>query len=1354
MSFFGQRVRVAMVCWCLVAGLGGITANSSHAAAPANAPRLVVQSGHGRVTGAGGALAISKDGRLVASASGIGRGGIRIWETATGRLVCTLNPQRAGPVAFSLDGRVLASGGNSASILLWDLAQCGEAREIKLSVQPAHPADYLATMGDGRLLIASGFHLYAAKVFDSAGALTRLSSENETVTVLARSGDARVVLEQANVMANPAVGGLTQNVLLRVRDTASAKAEPLSGYAGSTEPAGNAQTSAARVGAVSPSGRWVVVQTVSGDTLTLYDRTSRRAVKSVSFGAEPEGAGQNASGVARAPDLLGGIQQQMQEGLQRQMKDQMEKSLKGLTPEQRKVIRTQIEAAYAGAANLAPTLLGGAQWIGFSGDEEHVFVWRNSADLNRVSAEKRSFLSLEVRRRADLRLERTVSFESSLSGNALDTMSAESFAQSMDARRLAIMGSASNAGRLAVIDLSTPEPTLRAWSPGVASADAVTWTAEGSLITVTRGMPGFAVSFAGRSHSGGKARAGSGTDEVSPAYPAPSPPTGAGVPGKRWWEGQSIVAAISRWDMASGDVATKTIVNPPSSGSVTVSGDGRVVGYAVDVGGETGIELLDARTFSTISQRALRDRSGKAYAKWPQPPRWFALSPDGSLVMSEWVPAASGSYASGSGERRTTGSRLAAIDPRSGAVLAEDTAPRGAYVFPAKALQFTPDGRAFVISGNREVSVFDLPSGKASTMTRRELPTRSEDFLGVMPGDHGLPILSEGYARLKGANASGPVAGLLLKGQRFGDRFAVANAKGDLVAAATSSLAIEVFPVAQGRAGTPSQILQGHDSAIRAMAFSPDGRFLASSSDNGTTILWDLVRGTWLLKLFTFPDGTWAVIDTAGRFDTNNLEEIEFLHWIVPDDPLHALPLEVFMRDFFEPRLLARTLAGEKLPPVRDLASLNRAQPGVSIVSIEPDRSNPGRVNVTVQAESTTDAKGSRSGVHDLRLFRDGKLVGYTGTGGAALNLDPKANKARVTFKSVRLPSGVGTVQFSAYAFNVDRVKSATARMAYAVKTAAGKAHKGRAYIVAMGVNEYESPAWNLHFAANDARSMARTLSRRISETRAFEEVVELTMLSDAGAPNHATKAHLRAVFAALAGAPADASLLKAVPNGNRLTAATPDDLVIFSFAGHGKGGSDQLFYLFPQDIGKDARQSVNLDKLVSTDELSLWLRDIDAGEMSMVIDACHSAASVEGGGFKPGPMGSRGLGQLAYDKGMRILAASQADNVAVESASLQHGLLTYALVNDGIDGARADFRPTDKRIDLVEWLSFGVQRVPQIQADMDSGRTSINSADGRGATFSASPGKVKAKSATKSQQPRLFDFTRRTESPVIATLH
>ncbi|MFG6414713.1 hypothetical protein ACG02S_12475 [Roseateles sp. DC23W] len=105
---------------------------------------------------------------------------------------------------------------------------------------------------------------------------------------------------------------------------------------------------------------------------------------------------------------------------------------------------------------------------------------------------------------------------------------------------------------------------------------------------------------------------------------------------------------------------------------------------------------------------------------------------------------------------------------------------------------------------------------------------------------------------------------------------------------------------------------------------------------------------------------------------------------------------------------------------------------------------------------------------------------------------------------------------------------------------------------------------------------------------------------------------------------------------------------------------------------------------------MASWIRDVDAGEFALIIDACHSDASVASPGFRPGPLGTRGLGQLAYDKGTRILAASQAEDVAAEDPSLKHGLLTFALMQGGLASSRADFKPADKSISLEELLAYG----------------------------------------------------------------
>jgi len=102
----------------------------------------------------------------------------------------------------------------------------------------------------------------------------------------------------------------------------------------------------------------------------------------------------------------------------------------------------------------------------------------------------------------------------------------------------------------------------------------------------------------------------------------------------------------------------------------------------------------------------------------------------------------------------------------------------------------------------------------------------------------------------------------------------------------------------------------------------------------------------------------------------------------------------------------------------------------------------------------------------------------------------------------------------------------------------------------------------------------------------------------------------------------------------------------------------------------------------------------------------------VESGGFKPGPMGSRGLGQLAYDKRMRVLAASQASDVAFEDRAIGHGLLTYALCRDGLGrdwlglfGYRADAAPADGKVTVGEWLRYAERRVPGLAEEIAAGR-------------------------------------------------
>ena len=55
--------------------------------------------------------------------------------------------------------------------------------------------------------------------------------------------------------------------------------------------------------------------------------------------------------------------------------------------------------------------------------------------------------------------------------------------------------------------------------------------------------------------------------------------------------------------------------------------------------------------------------------------------------------------------------------------------------------------------------------------------------------------------------------------------------------------------------------------------------------------------------------------------------------------------------------------------------------------------------------------------------------------------------------------------------------------------------------------------------------------------------------------------------------------------------------------------------------------------------------------------------------------MNSKGLAQLAYEKGMYILAGAQSYQAALEAEELGHGYLTFSLVEEGLKTPAADFR-------------------------------------------------------------------------------
>ena len=599
--------------------------------------------------------------------------------------------------------------------------------------------------------------------------------------------------------------------------------------------------------------------------------------------------------------------------------------------------------------------------------------------------------------------------------------------------------------------------------------------------------------------------------------------------------------------------------------------------------------------------------------------------------------------------------------------------------------------------------------------------------------------------------------------------------------------------------GTPKLVLarRGFGSATDGGFFDEQNVVLVRSAEElEVRSASDLLMGQ-----LSFGDGEdWVFTDGSGHFDLNDIEKQTAGYWVMPDDPFRALAPEIFMRDYYEPRLLKRLIECHKEEPtnkeacsqfrnVRTVTSINRVQPEVEIVSVEAEKDKIDEVAVTVAITSVEGRYGApgqervwQSGVYDLRLFRAGQLVRQVPEIDEVESLDSsseewelkhwresrrlvdKPGRLIIEVRHVRVPLRAiqDHIEFSAYAFNEDRVKSQTTVRSYEVRHDLQAPR--HAYLIAVGVSAYESPEWDLRYADNDARRLPDVLVPRLAATGTYDEIVTVLITSSwskdtAGTrsliTSDATKKNIESVLAVLSGAGRAEDLPAGLVARGTLRKAGPDDLVLILYSSHGYADQKGNFYVFPYDIGNTPGKKVSaeiLARAISSAELSLWLRNVDAGETVLIIDACHSAASVEGSGFKPGPMGARGLGQLSYDKGMRILASTRADDLAWESESIREGLLSFALLQEGLVEGKADYRPTDGTIGIGEWLSFGAERVPQLYKD---DRTMGSRSPSKLTIFDSRTRASRRVEAggrdvtTEAQQPALFNY-RRGSDPIL----
>lgn len=527
--------------------------------------------------------------------------------------------------------------------------------------------------------------------------------------------------------------------------------------------------------------------------------------------------------------------------------------------------------------------------------------------------------------------------------------------------------------------------------------------------------------------------------------------------------------------------------------------------------------------------------------------------------------------------------------------------------------------------------------------------------------------------------------------------------------------------------------------------------------------------------LYVFGESDWLVVTGEGLFD-GTPNAWRQLIWRFNGDTFDYGSLELYFNDFFYPNLLQEIFSG-KSPRAKaglELEKIDRRQPTIEIASIDGQSKNKtvaqadnktanGKRTATLSLEIIDNAAakkqpehGATSGAQDLRLFRNGSLVRiwrgdvFDAAASGCEKIPTKLNEPRRTRCSAEIAVAAGENNFTAYAFNSANVKSNDAAASF--KSDAAR-RGGTLYVLAVGVNKYANASYDLRFAVPDVLDIGAAIKdeqaklQTDADLKQYAETKVITLTDEAATRKNILLAlHLFTI---------DGAKMKSLPENlcadlsgevcarlktelGKIKATEPEDALLIYYAGHGTSRG-QRFYLLPHDFTGAVGEEDLSRQSVSDIELNDALERVDAGKLLMTIDACQSGRALGEKTEGRAPTNSKGLAQLAYDKGMLILTATQSQEAAKEAAEIdgqkiEHGLLTYALLK-GLQNARAD-ADGDKKLTEREWLDYAVGQVPLLQSLTGNRGTIIKNLNG----------KSTAASEPKRQTPRVF-YRRETET-------
>jgi RNA polymerase sigma factor (sigma-70 family) len=255
---------------------------------------------------------------------------------------------------------------------------------------------------------------------------------------------------------------------------------------------------------------------------------------------------------------------------------------------------------------------------------------------------------------------------------------------------------------------------------------------------------------------------------------------------------------VRLWDAVAGEESLKLKL-PGEAVSVAFSPDGKMIAGA-SAGKEGGLVSWDL--------------TGKEVWRLPIPAGAAAFSPDGKMgaaVIDQGVAVG--------------------FDVASGRLFFKFKGPGAG----GTAAAFSPDGKLLAIGdGGGGVQLVDAPTGKIVRQWQGKSAVKSLTFLP----DGAKAAATDGGKAVRMLDLSNGKEETAFQGDEAVQAFAVSR-DGKLAATVGKGGEVRLWDAA---AGKEERRFAGGEAAINAVAFAPEGDRLATVSEDGTAVIWDLTR--------------------------------------------------------------------------------------------------------------------------------------------------------------------------------------------------------------------------------------------------------------------------------------------------------------------------------------------------------------------------------------------------------------------------------------------------------------------------------------------------------------------------------